>query len=92
MPGKTAQEIRELNSREAKAWKVIDQILSPKREEKIPAIVRLAAAEFILKRLYPEKRIIGGDGPDGEIVIKVEKGNPDASDVQAPRFAVPDLQ
>jgi hypothetical protein len=96
MAQKSASEIRELNTREKKCWRVIDQLLSPKLGEKVPAIVRFAAAEFVLKRLYPEKKIIGGDGIDGEIVIRIEKGNPEqgknGSHVQAPRFAVPYLQ
>lgn len=87
-----SSEISALNIREAKSWKVIDQLLSPKHGEKIPAAIRFAAAEFVLCRLYPEKKVIAGDGPDGEIIIRVEKGNPDASDLQAPRFAIPNLQ
>lgn len=77
MAQKTAQEIRNLKSREAKCWRVIDQLLSPKKEDKVPAIVRFAAAEFILKRLYPEKKILAGDGPEGEFVIKVEIADED---------------
>ena len=97
MAQKTAQEIRELSSREAKAWRVIDQYLITKSRKdgaKIPAVVKLAAAEFILKRLYPEKRVVAGSGEEGEFIIKIEKGNPDANGNNLPvaRFTIPSIQ
>lgn len=75
MAQKTAKEIRNLNAREDKAWRVIDQCLGNKKG--IPAKVRLAAAEFVLKRLYPEKHIFGGEGPNGEFKVVVEVADED---------------
>lgn len=72
MAQKTAQEIRNLNSREPKAWKVIDQFLADRKDKKISAMVRLEAAVFILKRLYPEKRVVEGSGENGEFKVIVE--------------------
>lgn len=92
MAQKTSKEIRELNTREAKAWRVIDQLLADRKDKKVSAMVRLEAAVFILKRLYPEKMVHLGDGPDGEIIIRVEKAVTDGDNLQAPRFAIPHLQ
>jgi len=85
-----SSEISALNVREKKAWKVIDYHL--RLDTKVPAVVRQAAAEFILKRIYPEKRVLSGEGLDGEIIIKVEKMEPNGDQLQAPRFAIPDIQ
>jgi len=54
-----SSEISALNIREPKAWKVIDQHLSLKKN--IPPKVRQSAAEFVLKRLYPEKQVLEGN-------------------------------
>jgi len=60
-----ADKLRALKIREAKAWMVIDQYMADRKDNKIPAHVRLEAAVFVLKRLYPEetKMKVGGD-PD----------------------------
>jgi len=47
------------------------------------------AEEYQLKQV-PTK--IEGTGEEGEIVIRVERAVTDGSDLQAPRFAIPDLQ
>lgn len=88
---RTSSEISNLRSREPKAWKVIDQLMAESDRKKVPAAVKFAAAEFILSRLYPEKKVLEGIGPDGEIVIRVERAEVE-NNLQAPRFAVPDLQ
>lgn len=59
-----SSEISALKTREPKAWKVIDQHLRLDVKG-IPAKVRQAAAEFILKRLYPEKVLNEHSGPEG---------------------------
>lgn len=95
MAQKSAKEIRNLNTREPKAWRVIDQFLISKNRKdgkKIPAAVRLEAACFILRRLYPEKIKHSGEGENGEFLIKVEKANYEAgSNIPIARFTVPSL-
>lgn len=61
MPQKSSSEIRNLKTRELKCWKVIDHHLRMDKSSTVTDKVRQAAAEFILKRLYPEKTIIQGD-------------------------------
>lgn len=51
----TKVTLNNLNLREKKAWRVIDQYLADRKDKKIPANTKLEAAQFILKRLYPEK-------------------------------------
>jgi len=77
MAQKTSKEIRELNFREPKAWKVLDQYLVINRKDgkKIPASVQLEAACFILKRLYPERMKLEGAGKDGLFNVTVEIAN-----------------
>lgn len=86
---RTSSQISALNSRESKSWKVLDWCMS--QQCKNPK-VKFEAAKFVLERLYPSKTIVGGSGPDGEILIKVEKSGEDANYLQAPRFAIPDIQ
>ena len=50
-----ADKLRALKLREARAWKVIDAYMVDRKVRSIPAHVRLEAAVFVLKRLYPEK-------------------------------------
>lgn len=59
MAKKVASILNALLLREAKAWKVIDFHLSD--SNRVSSKVRQAAAEFILKRIYPEKVLLGGD-------------------------------
>lgn len=75
-------EISALKVREAKAWKVIDQHLRLDLES-VPAKVRQAAAEFVLKRLYPETHIFGGNGPNGEFKVVVEIADENYSSQEA---------
>lgn len=56
-----SSEISALNVREERAWKVIDYHLRLDTDTKVNAKVRQAAAEFVLKRIYPEKHIHQGD-------------------------------
>lgn len=73
MAKKVASILNALHLREARAWKVIDQHL--RLDAQIPAKVSQAAAEFILKRIYPEKHIVSGQGANGEFVLKIEIEN-----------------
>lgn len=52
---RTSKEIRNLKTREDKCWKVIDQLIASMDRKQVPSVVRLAAAEFVLSRLYPQK-------------------------------------
>lgn len=72
-----SSEISALNVREARAWKVIDWAMSPKCKD---AKVKLTAAEFVLKRIYPEKMLVGG-----------EDGGPIAVQVYLPEIANDDI-
>jgi hypothetical protein len=69
----------ELNFREKKAWRVLDQymVLERKDGKKIPAAVALEAACFILKRLYPEKMKLEGENIASQfhVTVKVDDGN-----------------
>jgi len=86
---KILDALRQVKIREVKAWKAIDWALSASN---VDASVKIKAAEFILKRIYPEKIGIAGSGENGEIVIKVEKAEMQiGNNVQAPRFAIPNL-
>lgn len=83
-----SSEISALRTREKKSWKVIDWCQSAACKN---PKVKFEAAKFVLERIYPIKTVIGGEGIDGEIVIRVERGE-SADNLQAPRFAVPNLQ
>lgn len=67
---RTSSQIRNLASREEKAWKVMDYFLSTNK--KAEAKCRLEASKFILSRLYPEKIKVSGDE---ENPIKVQFTN-----------------
>lgn len=86
---KIADTLRAVKIRESKAWKAIDWAMSDANKD--PAS-KIKAAEFVLKRIYPEKTIVGGEGFGGEIVIRVETANQNGSNLQAPRFAIPNIQ
>ena len=94
MGQKTSSEIRNLNTREAKCWRVIDQYIGKQRKDvKIPAATRLEAAIFVLKRLYPEKD--SGNGHHAiTVVVNIEKADEQNFEhqLQAPRFSVSSLQ
>lgn len=82
-----SSEISALRTREKKSWDVLDWCMG--KGCKNPK-VKFEAAKFVLERIYPIKSIVGGDGPDGEIIIKIEQSD-NGSHLQAPRFAVPSL-
>lgn len=69
MKVKIADTLRALKIREQKSWKAIDWALSDSNAD---ANIKLKAAEFILKRLYPEKTIISGAGENGEFKVTIE--------------------
>lgn len=54
---KIASTLNALKIRESKSWKAIDWALSPANKDPNS---KLKAAEFILKRIYPEKTILEG--------------------------------
>lgn len=86
------KDLSALTLREPKAWRIIDQCLADRKDKQISAMVRLEAAFFVLKRLYPEKMRLEGSGEDGEIVLRVIKEVMNGDHLQAPRFAVPNIQ
>lgn len=65
MKAKIADTLRALKIREQKSWKAIDWALSDSNAD---ANIKLKAAEFILKRLYPEKTVLSGMDEDGKTV------------------------
>lgn len=77
---KIADTLRAVKIRELKAWKAIDWALSTSNKD---ANVKQRAAEFILKRIYPEKTIVEGTGDNGEFVVKVEISNENQSPQQS---------
>ena len=63
------------------------------KNNKVNVKFRIMAAVHVIERGYgkPPQEIKGaGDG--GEIIIKVEKEDDFANHLQAPRFAIPDIQ
>lgn len=77
---KIASTLNALKIRESKAWKAIDWALS--NANKDPS-TKIKAAEFILKRIYPEKTLVEGTGDNGEFVVKVEISNENQSPQQS---------
>ncbi len=73
MSKKSSSMIRNLDLREQKSWNVIDQHLRTDEHSKVPFKVRQAAAEFILKRIYPEKLINEHTGGQTFKVVYVDE-------------------
>lgn len=67
----------------------IDLILADRNKSKL-FFKALDTATALCVKAMPNK--VEGAGEDGEIVIRVEKVAIDAGHLQAPRFAIPNLQ
>lgn len=66
---RTSTEISAMSARSPSALKRLDWFMSDSNKD---LKTKWAATEFVLKRIFPEKTILGGLGENGEFEIKVE--------------------
>lgn len=103
---KKSRDLRQLLDRAEKSWAVIDYYLSIRKRSKKKKIadvekrLEMQAAEFVLRRLYPEKIDFGADGERAIPIILIRpQGNGrtfdqsqsddanDSRDPQSPRLS-----